>query len=43
MKSGYKDKKLTITNLLDDKYSLIDTHYEETKDNPKSKHVDRQF
>lgn len=39
----YKDKKSTITNLVDDKYSLIDNHYEETKDTPKPKHVERQF
>ena len=39
----YKDKKSTITNLVDDKYSLIDNHYEDTKDNPKPKHVERQY
>ena len=39
----YKDRKATITNLVDDKYSLIDNHYEKTKDTPKPKHVEKQF
>jgi hypothetical protein len=42
----FKDKKSTISKLLDDNYNIIDDHYEETKDNednPMPPHVDKQY
>jgi hypothetical protein len=39
----FKDRKSTIKQLMDDKYTIIDNHYEEYKEEPKPKHVDSQY
>ena len=42
----FKDKKSTIKQLMDDKYTIIDNHYKECKEckeDPKPKHVEKQF
>ena len=42
----FKDKKSTITNLLDNNYNIIDDHYEDTKENddtPIPPHVEKQY
>ena len=39
----FKDRKSTIKQLMDDKYTIIDNHYEEYKEDPKPKHVDSQY
>ena len=39
----FKDKKATIKQLMDDKYTIIDNHYEESKDEPKPEHVESQY
>ena len=39
----FKDKKSTITNLVDDKYTIIDKHYQESKEISKPKHVEKQY
>ena len=41
----FKDRKSTIKQLMDEKYTIIDNHYEESKEEliPKSKHVESQF
>jgi hypothetical protein len=41
----FKDKKATIKQLMDEKYTIIDNHYEESKEEPipKPKHVESQF
>ena len=37
----YKDKKSTITQLMGDKYSIIDDHYKESQNLPQ--HIDKQY
>ena len=37
----FKDRKATIKQLMDEKYTIIDTHYEESKEEPK--HAESQF
>jgi hypothetical protein len=37
----FKDRKATIKQLMDDKYMIIDNHFEESKEEPK--HVESQF
>ena len=39
----FKDKKATIKQLMNDKYTIIDNHYEVSKEDPKPKHVDSQY
>ena len=39
----FKDRKSTIKQLMDDKYTIIDNHYEESKENSKPKKVDNQY
>ena len=39
----FKDKKATIKQLMNDKYTIIDNHYEDSKEEPKPTHVDSQF
>ena len=39
----FKDRKATIKQLMDDKYTIIDNHYEESKEEPKPKHVENQY
>jgi hypothetical protein len=42
----FKDKKSTITNLLDNNYNIIDDHYEDSKENddtPMPPHVEKQY
>jgi len=39
----FKDRKSTIKQLMDDKYTIIDNHYEQSKEDPKPKHVESQF
>ena len=37
----YKDKKTTITNLMENNYNIIDEHFEENEDVPK--HIENQY
>ena len=39
----FKDRKATIKQLMDDKYTIIDNHYEESKEEPKPKHIENQY
>ena len=39
----FKDRKATIKQLMDDKYTIIDNHFEESKEEPKPKHVENQY
>ena len=39
----FKDRKSTIKQLMDNKYTIIDNHYEEYKEVPKPEHVNSQY
>ena len=39
----FKDRKATIKQLMNDKYTIIDNHYEESIEDSKPKHVVNQF